>query len=255
MSIDPKNHPFWKAVTFDPPEPRDRSFLAPIEERLTKLREHKDVLLSHLQKAYERGDRAEPFDTDKSWSAIESLQFLHSGVELGFKEDMSATECKKRYQEIAQILKRARKMIDGAMRSNDFANGLMNAWWEGTTEFAEAAGRFVDLLYIANEFEKVTNGLGALEQAAARAASDVQTATGRPRGFVPAYIRSLADLYRSCTGLKPGAGRGPFARFARAYLAAIGVNIEEDSVVDIIKEVRGRLRRKANKWAPSPFED
>jgi NDP-sugar pyrophosphorylase family protein len=58
---------------------------------LTKLREHKDELLSFLQDAYERGPKAKPFDVDRSWSRIETLESLHSARRI-VKEEMSATD-------------------------------------------------------------------------------------------------------------------------------------------------------------------
>jgi hypothetical protein len=251
MSSDSQNDQNWKAVFGDAQPPPD-PFWEPIEERLTKFCEHKAVLLSHLQDAYERSPKAEPFDKSESWSRIERIGTLHFATQRIEKEAMGAAERKKRYHEIANILTRARSMVDDAMRSPDLADGLIDSWWQGTTECAEAGSRFVDLLYIEDEFKKVMKGLAALEEAAARAFSGVQTADGRPRGSTNAYIYLLADLYRGCTGLKPGAGHGPFARFVRAYLTATGRNLEAESVVEIIQDSRAEARRNASQ--ASPFE-
>jgi hypothetical protein len=146
-----------------------------IDERLTKLRERKDELLSLLQDAYERGPKARPFDADISWAEIVILETVHTGMQRLLNE-MSATEQKKRYQEIADILKRARRMIYDAMRSTQLARGLIDAWWQLTTGCAEAGVRFVE---VENEFEKVRQGLAILEQAAARAFGEI---FGRPLG-------------------------------------------------------------------------
>ena len=262
MSADLKNDQIWnEAIEFatPAPDPSTEAFLAAIEEQLTKFCQHKEVLLSHLENAYDRGPKAEPFDKDKSWSQIERLAYIQCYAQRINQQAMGAAERRTRYREIADVLTRARSMIEDAMRSPDLADDLIGSWWHGTTEYAEAGGRFVDLLYIEREFEKVTKGLAALEEAAARASDGAQQGPGRPRGssvLLPAYIRPLADLYRNCTGLKPGAGQGPFARFVGAYVTAIGLGrIEDASLVDIIKHVRARARMNRSKWVPSPFED
>jgi hypothetical protein len=258
MSTNSKTEQLWNgAIEFATPAP-DPS-LAAREEQLTKFREHKEVLLSHLENAYDRSPKAEPFDKDKSWSQIETLAYIQYYTHRIGQQAMGAGERRTRHREIADVLTRARSMIEDAMRSPDLADDLIGSWWHGTTEYEEAGGRFVDLLYIEREFEKVTKGLAVLEEAAVRASNGAQQGPGRPRGssvLWPAYIRPLADLYRKCTGLKPGAGQGPFARFVGAYVTAIGLGlIGEDRLVEIIKDVRARTLMKSSKSGPSPFED
>jgi hypothetical protein len=156
------------------------------------------VLLSHLENAYDRSPKAEPFDKDKSWSQIETVAYIHYYMQRIGQQAMSAAERRTRHREIADVLTRARSMIDDAMRSPDLADDLIGSWWQGTTEYEEAGGRFVDLLYIEREFEKVTKGLAALEEAAVRASNGAQLEPGRPRGssvLLSAYIRPLADVY------------------------------------------------------------
>jgi hypothetical protein len=172
---------------------------------------------------------------------------------------MGAADRKARYRDIADALGQARSMIEDAMRSPDLADDLIWSWWQGTTEYADAAGRFVDLLYVEREFEKVVKGLAALEAAAARATEETQRGPGRPRGtsvLSPKYVYLLAALYRDRTGSKPGAGLGPFARLVGAYLTAIGQGlVSEATVVDSIKDVRAQALRNPSKWGPAPFED
>jgi hypothetical protein len=258
MSTNSKTEQIWNGAT-PAPDPSTDAFLAAIEEQLTKFREHKEVLLSHLENAYDRSAKAEPFDKDKSWSQIEMLAHFQYAYTRLKQQGIRAGERRTRYREIADVLTRARSMIEDAMRSPDLADDLIGSWWQDTTEYAEAGGRFVDLLYIEGEFEKMTKGLAALEEAAVRASHGAQQGPGRPRGssvLLSAYIRPLADLYRKCTGLKPGAGQGPFARFVGAYVTAIGLGlIGEDRLVDIIKDVRARTLMNRSKWGRSPFED
>jgi hypothetical protein len=256
MSTNSKTEQTWNVPA---PDPSTDAFLVAIREQLTKFREHKEVLLSHLENAYDRSPKAEPFDKDKSWSQIETVAYIHYCERRIRQQAMGAGERRTRHREIADVLTRARSMIEDAMRSPDLADDLIWSWWQGTTEYAEADGRFVDLLYIELEFEKVTKGLAALEDAAVRACNEAQQGPGRPRGssvLLSAYIRPLAELYRKCTGLKPGAGQGPFARFVGAYVTAIGLGlIGEDRLVDIIKYVRARTLMNRSIWGRSPFED
>ena len=158
------------------------------------------------------------------------------------------------------MLERARDMISEAMQS-DVGNDLIAGWWEGASEYAEVEGRFVDLLYIEREFETVVTSLAALETAATRAADNVSTRRGRPKGtaILPRhFIEALAAVYRDTTGSKPGAGDGPFAKFVMEFLTALGHrNIQYESAIDAIKDARrwALKRPAASKWGPSPFDD
>jgi hypothetical protein len=54
----------------------------------------------------------------------------------------------------------------------------------------------------------------------------------------------------------PRTGDGPFPRFVREFLTAIGQhnNISEDYVIDVIKDARTQARKSPSKSAPSPFD-
>lgn len=144
---------------------------------------------------------------------------------------------------------------------SDVGNDLISGWWESTSEYAEAEGRFVDLLHIQREFEKVVTSLTTLETAATRAADDMPKRRGRPRGTATMprdFIEGLAAVYRDATGSKPGAGDGPFAKFVVKFLTALGRGmIEYETVIEAIKDARRwTLKRPAaTKWGPSPFDE
>jgi hypothetical protein len=267
MSGDPPKDliPLWDGeIWIEPPATADdeESRLAANLKQLAKFGEHKDVLLRCLRSAYDRGPKTNPFDRDKLWSQIEGLAYAHYMLLQIEQETVIPAERKTRYRDIANALAHAHRLIEEAMRSTDLEDDLINSWWQGTTEYAEANGRFVDVLYIVNEFKKKIAELAALQSAAARAAEEVQRGRGRPKGtsVLPSrYIRELARLYRNHTGLKPGAGQGPFARFAMAYLTAIGHgnvgSVTEATLIDIIKDIRSRMRRNPTGGKPSPFEE
>jgi hypothetical protein len=231
---------------------------AKIEELLERFGRHKETLLSLLRDAYNSHATTEAFDAEMSWGSVEGLARLYYARDRVKQEATSNADREARYRKIAETLMHAREMIEGAINTPDLANDLVSAWWEGTTEYQEAAGRFVDLLYIEREFEKALDELAALATGAARAADGAHKGRGRPRGtsaLSADFIYALAGVYRSSTGSKPGAGKGPFARFVLAFRTAIGRHAEMDAVIDAIKEARTYSLQHPSGWGSSPFDD
>ena len=118
----------------------------------------------------------------------------------------------------------------------------------------EGQSDFVDLHF----FEKTGALLAALEAVALRAADEVVTKRGRPKGtaILPSdFIATLAFIYRESTQSKPGAGEGPFARLCVAFLAALGRrDITDESVFEGIKDTR--VWAQNSKWSSgSLFDD
>jgi hypothetical protein len=257
-----KIKPCGGIIEYDEPVPDSRAeaVKATVEAGLAAFDAHKETLLAFLRNDYERGPRAEPFDPDASWRDLNSLAgtyFWKARVKQGV---LPAAALAARLHELEKAFGTARAMADEAMQ-NDVGGALRWSWWEGTSKYAEAEGRFVDFLYIEREFEKVVTSLAALEAAAMRAADDVVTRRGRPKGtaILPRdYIEALAAVYRVATGSKPGAGDGPYAKFVMKFLIGLGRrNIEYESVIDAIKDARrwALKRPAATKWGQSPFDE
>jgi hypothetical protein len=239
------------------PGGRTDAVKAAIKVDLTAFDRHKEDLLTILRNDHERGPKAEPFDPNRSWRGLTSLAGTYLWEGMARKELMPAAEQVARLRELGKVFGKARVMAYKAMQ-DEVGTALCTSWWEGTSEYAEAGGRFVDLLYINREFEPVVASLATLETAAIRAASNVRTGRGRPKGtaILPqGDIEALADGYRDWTGLKPGAGDGPFARFVCKFLAALGRNIEHETVIDAIKDARTRSLQNPSVGAPSPFDE
>jgi len=231
-----KNLPLMVMISTHPDTHSDERMreVAAIEEPLAKFGEHKDVLLSLLQEAYERGPKAEPFDKDASWSRIEAVAWMQYWQQGRF---MCAADRKKLLRELEGAVAAARMWIGKAMQSPGLGNDLMNEWLRA--EHAEGRPHLLGQFRSPPEFEKLVNELRSIETAAARAASRTP-GRGRPKGssvLSPFFVSCLADAYQASTGTKPDAGQGPFARFVRAYVAAIGLGgIEDASLVDSIKD-------------------
>jgi hypothetical protein len=257
------------------PDARTEAIKAAIAPSLTAFERHKEELLDILRNADKRGPKSEPFDAENAWSSLTSLAESYFWLTRTKQEVTRSPERAARLRELATALGNARAMIDKVMQ-DDVGDALRASWWEGTSEFTKARrfflgffymyangrGRFVD---IERKFKKVVEKevarLGALEAAAIRAADDVPTTLGRPKGTAILSwgdIEGLAAVYRSTTGSKPGAGDGPFAKFVMEFLTALGRrNIKDESVISAIKEARrwALKRPAADRWGPSPFDE
>jgi hypothetical protein len=187
----------------------------------------------------------EPFDTDKSWRSLTRVAEFYFWRVVMKEETMPVADRVKRLRQLAKVLGRARDLMDKAMQ-DDIGTDLFRGWCaEANISPASVIlgkdGSSV-LTRVADEIEDVVASLDTLETAASRAVNNIHTGRGRPKGTVVLpleYVCALADVYRTSTGLKPGAGDGPFARFAHEFLAAVGQRVlEYRSVVDVIKDAR-----------------
>jgi hypothetical protein len=241
------------------PDPKTEAVKAAIEARLVEFDHHKGALLTILRDVHNQSAKSEPFDEHKSWFRLTSLASTYYWKARVKQEVMPVADREARLRELEKALGKARAMVDEAME-NDVGDALCSSWWEGTSEYAEAEGRFVDLLYIEREFKTVVTSLATLETAALRAASEAHEKRAghsgpRRRTMLPDYIEPLAAVYRSSTGAMPGAGYGPFVRFICAFLAAIRANKSEEYVVELVQDARSRTRTHHSKWGPSAFDD
>jgi hypothetical protein len=257
------------------PDARTEAVKAAIEPSLTAFERHKEQLLDMLRNAHKRGPKSEPFDADRVWSRLTSLAESYFWEARTKQEVTRSAERVARLRELAKALGKARALIDKAMQ-DDVGVALRASWWEGTSEYAKAKRFFVGLFYmyskgqgrfvdIERKFKKVVEKemarLSALEAAAIRAADDVPTRRGRPKGTAilsQGDIELMAGQYQDTTGLKAGAGDGPFAKFVMEFLTALGRSkIQYESVIDAIKDARrwALMRPAATKWGPSPFDE
>ncbi len=240
---------------------RLENFKAEINAKLAGFNGYKEQLLRHLRDAYDLGSKAEHFDQAKSWLRIETTAYQYFARQILKQTVTSSADRETRYSAISDVAQRARNMINKA-RYADHASNLIKAWLDGTKELADATAQFQDRLYFEcdfeRKFEKVTESLSELEKLAAdQAADEVHKRSGRPKGTSDLpwnFIYALADDYRKSTGLRPGAGGGPFARFVHEFLKAVGQDDKSIGyVIDAIKDARRQARKNPSKSTPSPF--
>jgi hypothetical protein len=228
-----------------------------IEARLAAFNEHKEVLLALLNYAHKRGPQAKRFDRDKVWSDVKFLAwqlFLQEGAKRE-QLTMPPADRVKRLRKLEDALSRSRREVNKAIKEikDDAEDELCRAWLDGMDKRLDAPP-------LRQEFKKVGTNLAALETAAFRAIEDMPKRDGgRPggTGVLPyGVIIILAYLYLDNTERRPGAGRGPFARFVFNFMTALGhPDLVYQTLIDDIKDARKRdlMRPEANRMRPSPF--
>jgi hypothetical protein len=175
---------------------------------------------------------------------------------------MPIADRKARLRELVKALSNARTLTDKALQ-DDVGDDLFSAWWEGNKEPLSVVryddGSVVSVRTVYEMFEEAVTGLAALETAAVLAASEAHEERAGRNGLRKSsmlldYIGTLADVYRESTGVKPGAGHGPFVRFVCAFLAAIRASISEDYAVELVQNARSWARTPGN-CTSSPFDE
>jgi hypothetical protein len=233
---------------------------AAMDAGLADFDRHKRALLNILHDAHDRGPKSEPFNEDQTWFDLTSLARIHYWQARVKHETMPIADRKARLRELANALRKARNLTDKALQ-DDVGDDLFSAWWEGTKEplsvVREEDGSIVLVRTVNEMFKEAVTGLAALETAAVQAASDAygeRTGRNGPRksSMLLDYIGALAAVYLESTGVKPGAGHGPFVRFVCAFLAAIRTSISEDYAVELVQNARSWARTRGN-WTSSPF--
>ena len=227
---------------------RTQAVRAAIDAGLLKFEHHKEVLLTILRDAHNDGPKSECFDEGRTWFHLTNLADTYHWETRVKQETMPSGDRAKRLLILAKALGKARSLTDKAMR-DDVGDDLFSAWQKEISEPPVSVIRNDDgslaLLQNAEErFKKELAGLAALEIAAQKAADTARrerVGGGRPRGtsaLPPGYILTLADFYRKSTATEAAIDDGPFARFVRAFLDAVGQDdrITERHLIEMIED-------------------
>jgi hypothetical protein len=216
---------------------------APIEAKLASFTKHKTSLLDYLRNTYERGPQSETFE-EETWGRLIKIAEGYFW-EISMREgSMPVAERVKRLRQLAKVAGRARDLVERAMRDDVGSDLFRGRCAEAQISAASLAQKrdWSVLGSIADEIENAVLVLTTVESAARRAAVDLRSGRGRPKGsavLTRHSVYALARVFRQSTRRKPGAGDGPFARFVYAFLMAVGRRVlEYESVVDVIKDAR-----------------
>jgi hypothetical protein len=140
---------------------------------------HKQAILNILSEVHQRAAIPSPFDAENSW------RYLHGFAEYYFcmvtgDESMPPAARRKRLRKVASLLEQARVLVHEALEDDAGAH-LFYAWWGGPSD-PDANGVCLGQSHFEPAFRKEVAVLARLTAAAHRAANEVRTADGRPKG-------------------------------------------------------------------------
>jgi hypothetical protein len=218
--------------------------------QLPDFERHKRDLLDILRKVHGGGPKkSEPFDGVDAWHALVRCATWYFKRSIAEHKRLLPARRVERLLDLASALDRARRLTDNA-RQDHVGVDLFRGW-------CAEANIPVDSKQIMNDdgesavLDEITAAvacLTTLEAAARRAARDIPTKAGPPRGTGILSMDDIAGLiaiYRRSTGLKPDIGAGPFAQLVEEFLIAVGRgdDTSEDYVVETLKYARRQLRK------------
>jgi hypothetical protein len=164
-----------------------------IAAKLASFAQSKKVLLDSLRDMYERGPKNEPFDAEKSWNSLTHIARGYLWIVQARGNRIPFAVRVKRLQQLAQAIGRARELVDKAKRDT-VRSDLFRGW-------CAEANILIDeesvLRPVYDKIEDVVANLGTLERAARRAAKDIRTVRGRPKGtevLPPGCVPALARI-------------------------------------------------------------
>jgi hypothetical protein len=195
---------------------------ATIEAGLAKFEQqkHKQAILSTLCEVHKSGLTPDPFHAENSWRYLFGLAEYYFWMVTGFWTEVDLIPPavrRKRLHKVASVLEGARVLVQETLEE-EAGDDLFYAWWGGPSD-PDAEGVCLGPSHFEPTFRKevavLDKILKTLTAAARRAANDVRTTQGRPKGtgVLPnEFVEALAAVYRHTTAVKPGAGDGDFAK-------------------------------------------
>jgi hypothetical protein len=239
------------------PSAGEEAVEAEIAAHLTTFNRHRKELLGTLRQVHERGPKALSFDGDNAWCRLKFIALIYHRREAELRQEkarMPDAERIKLLLKLEDALSNARRAASKAMKN------VGSHWF---LEWAQANGNpdLTDprIYRFEEEFDKTVARLKALEAAAYRAAETVRRRRGRPSGTAAIphiLILNLEGVYRDLTKRRAGAGPGPFARFVKQFLTALGRDCPDGSVVVAIKAAKKREEKSSatRQWGRDLFD-
>jgi hypothetical protein len=213
-----------------------KAYNAEVQTRLSKFDRRKVEILGHLQDVCRRS-----FDPDKAWRLLgmHAWSYLQELVRLEMAPNI---DWAKEFHQIERHLGAAHDAL------NKVRGPVFVEWCEahGNPDFLDPIMSIYE-----RRFNALLTGLTDIATAASRAAGQMRRRAGRPGGAGERQIELIIGLehtYRDITGTPGGAGRGPFARFIKEFLGALGHMTTEENAAQLI-----RAARKNPRWGRSFF--
>ena len=193
---------------------------------LPEFERHKKLLLDILRKVHADGPKSEPFDEDEAWRGLVRAAVWYFKRTIIKEKIVLPARRVERLRDLAKSLGRARDMACKALH-DEVGIDLFRGWC-AEANIPEGSPRRIDddgNSPAADEITAAVECLATLAAAAKRAARDVPTKAGAPRGtgiLSMADAISLKEVYRRSTGLEPRKSDSPFADLVENFLAAVG---------------------------------
>jgi hypothetical protein len=217
--------------------------------QLDAFKRHKDTLLDILRKVHADGPKSERFDEDDAWRYLVRAAVTYLKRPIIQQKTVRPARRSERLHDLAKSLGEARDMACKALR-DEVGIDLFRGWC-AEANIPEGSPRRIDddgNSLVADEIMSAVAGLATLEAAAKRAARDVPTRAGAPKGtgilsFDDAF--SLREAYRRSTRLEPGRAAGPIVELVGEFLTAVGRG--KDTSQDYVVETLDYLYDEASK--------
>jgi hypothetical protein len=240
------------AILSERPAP---SVVRAIKTNLAEFNKRKDKLIDHLKGRLPVSEQVDEEELWRSLTSLAQLYFLR-------KTSPPTVERKARLRKLAETLHRASNLAE-RVRQDNVGVDLVSALFGGALP-RDPPGQIVRdddgtlrVDYFPNiGFAEMVTTLATYKAAALRTADDVPAVPPGKTPILPrSFIIALGDVYRRSTGRKPGAGKGPFARFVVQFRAALDSSHKitdgnvDNSVLDAIKDAlrKERTQKKDRK--------
>jgi hypothetical protein len=194
-----------------------------IRRLLDRFEKRKPAILANLRNAHQQGPSAQPFDEKGASDALQLFSLVYIARVGGRILAPRSPDVRERFNKLTVDVEQVRLALRELLLSLELG-------------YAVDAGRRIGV-EVSRDIAASLKSLAALEAAFREACKDIPVKRGRShdRALWPTEVGRLAEVYIESTGCKPGSGKGPFARFVYSVLSAVGQNVSEDHVIDVIK--------------------
>jgi hypothetical protein len=165
-----------------------------LDATLDRFEKRQTSLLASLKDAHRRGSDDKSFDEKGALDNLRKFACLYIAMSVARKCRRPSPDIRERFNRLVIDMERVRRLLKELMNSNEFK-------------------------YVSNAEQRIEadamHGVIAVQYSAGVLGAVVGR-RGRPhdRALWPGEVEHLAELHAKSTGLMPGRGRGPFARWS-----------------------------------------